>query len=346
MLSVLSTPHMNRLSALRSALATSVLASMMLPSVAFAQNFTDIPKDSPVLAAAEYLQSKGIVQAAAKFNPNDKLNRAQAAKILVVPLVSAEELAKVTSSQFSDVPAGQWYLPYAEAARSLGIVDSAAKFNPSAPLTKSAFIKMLLSSKEIDYVGAFSDVKLPLSSDVSSTSDWFYPVMRFALASSMTAANAEGLLSPGQELTRGDMALLYHRLDMYLEGRRTQALLSQTETDIGNVLQLLDAQVIDQAEWASARSIMTARGALAVKPEEPVVKGAMKIAEGFQSLLMAYKAGVEGRLDDVIAQAKAAYGSAEKAKSFSSTLASIADQMQTIAKSMADEARTLQATPK
>lgn len=336
---------MHRFSALRTALATSAFVAVFLPSVASAQNFTDLPAGSPVLAAAEYLQSKGIIQAAAKFNPNDKLNRAQAAKILVVPLVSADELAKITSAKFSDVPQKEWYMQYAEAARALGIVDSAAKFNPSAPLTKAAFIKMLLSSKEIDYAGAFSDMQLPLSSDVGSTSDWFYPVMRFALASSMTAANEGGLLSPGQELTRGDMALLYHRLDMYLAGRRTQALLSQTETDISNVLQLLDAQVLDQAEWASARSIIAARGALAVKPDEPLVKGAMKVAEGFQSLLLAYKAGVEGRLEDVIAQAKAAYGSAEKAKSFSATLTSITDQMKAIAKSMADEARAMQAKP-
>jgi len=326
---------------------TIVLASLGLsvPLTAFAASFTDIPADSAMRPAVEYLQSKGIIQDSPTFNPNGKLTRAQAAKVLVAPIVSAEDLAKITSSQFKDVPAGQWYTSYVEAARILGLVDSAEKFNPEAPVTKAAFMKMLFKSKNLDYIGAFSDFTKPLSSDVASSTEWYYPIIRFGLATSMTAVSAEGKLSPSSEITRGSMALLYYRLDMYQAGRRTQALLSQAETDISNVLQMLEQKALDEAQWASARAVIATRGALVAKPDEPIVKGAIKVSEGFQLLVAAYKAGAEGRLDDAINAAKEAYNLAEKAKSFSATLTTIADRMQAIAKGMADQARALKSQP-
>ncbi len=338
-------PRFMRLGSRVTLTATLLTASLVMPMIASAASFTDIPAESPILAAASYLQSKGIVQDGLTFNPDGKLTRAQAAKILVAPLVNAEDLLTLTTSSFKDVPAGQWYTAYAEAARKLGIVDSAANFNPNAPVTKAAFMKMLFVSKKLDYLGAFSDFKKPLSSDVMSANDWYYPVIRFALASSMTAVNADGNLMPSSELTRGSMALLYYRLDMYLAGRRTQALLSQAETDIGNVLQMLDQKHIEQAEYASARSVIAARGALAAKPEEGIVKGAMKVSEGFAFLVSSYRAGIEGRLDDSINAAKDAYNSAEKAKSFSAGLVTVVEQMEKIAKNMADQARTLKSQP-
>ncbi len=307
--------------------------------------FTDLPKDSPILPAVLYLQEKGIVQAAPLFNPNGKLTRAQAAKIIVAPLVSSEELRKIVSSQFSDVPADQWYMPYAEAARSLGIVDSAPAFKPSANVTKAAFIKMLLSSKKISASSTYSEFMLPLSADIADAKAWFYPVMRYALSASLTAVGQDGMLTPNKEITRGEMALLTYRLAMYKEGRRTQALLSQTETEIANVLKMLDAKSIEQAEWASARSIITVRGALASRPTEPLVKGAVKIAEGFQSLVKGYKAGVTGDLDLVLVLAKEAYAYGDKAIAFAPGLQTIATQMQAIAKNMADQARETKASP-
>lgn len=326
-------------------LVTAAVA-VLLPIGAAAASFTDIPADSPIAPAAAYLQSKGIVQDAAKFNPDAKLNRAQAAKVLVAPLVSAEDLQKITTSTFGDVPPGQWYTSYVEAARKLGLVDTAPKFNPEAPVTKAAFMKMLFKAKALDYNSAYSDFTRPLSSDVASSKDWFYPIIRYGLATSMTAVSGQGKLNPAGDITRGSMALLYYRLDMYQEGRRTQALLSQTETDIGNIIQMLDQKQADEADWAAARAVIAARGALTSKPDEGIVKGAMKVAEGFQSLVAAYRAGTEGRLQDSVDAAKTAYTSADKAKAFAPTLGSIADQMQQIAKKMADEARALMNQPK
>ncbi len=327
--------------------AAAGIIAFSLPLIVSAQGtpvvFTDVPQSSPVYPALQYLQSKNVFQAAPLFKPNDKITRAQVAKILVAPIVKAEELAKITKSSFSDVASTAWYMPYAEAAKLLGIVDAAPTFSPDKVVTKAGFMKMLLLSKKIDYKTAFGDFSQPLSPDVPNTTDWFFPVMRYSIASSMTAVGKDGLLSPSREMTRGDVALLYYRLEMYASDRRTQALLSQTETDIGNVLQALNGKDIQQARFASARAMLAARGALASRPTEPLIKGAVKVSEGFQSLVLAYQAGIGGDFDGVLKNAKDAYGSAEKAKSFSQGLAVVAGQMETIAKNMADEARKTKA---
>lgn len=109
-----------------------------------------------------------------------------------------------------------------------------------------------------------------------------------------------------------------------------------------NVLQQLEASTLPQAEYASARASLAAKGALASKPDATVVKGAVKITEGFAALVQAYKAGVSGQLDEVIRLAGEAWQLGEKAKEFDPSLATLATQMQAIAKSMADEARALQ----
>jgi hypothetical protein len=59
----------------------------------------------------------------------------------------------------------------------------------------------------------------------------------------------------------------------------------------------------------------------------------------------ATRAGVEGKLDEAISLASSAWQSAAKAKEFDSSLNTIATQMQTIAKTIADRARSLKAQP-
>jgi hypothetical protein len=348
--------HHSRHTAFRT---VAIVALVLLPVIASAQSaagtkttsaplpissFKDLPVNSPAWAAAEYLKSKGIIQGDT-FKPNDKLTRAQAVKVLVAPLVSADQLKTIKASSFSDVAADAWYMPYAEAAKVIGIIDASSTFSPNKPVTKAGFIKMILVAKKIDAVKMYGDFKDPLSSDVKNPTDWFYAPMRYAIASSMTAVGGDGLLSPARELTRGEMAILYYRLDMYIAGRRTQALLSQAETDIGNVLQMLDQKNIDQAEYASSRAVLASLGALVIRPNEGIVKGAVKISEGFRKIVAAYRAGTSGNLDLAISNAKDAYALADKAKAFSPNLSFVASQMQTIAKSMADEARKVKAQP-
>lgn len=332
--------------------AVTVAALVAAPLSAFAQtsSFKDVPTSHPASAAIEYLKEKKIISGYpdGTFKPEAKVNRAEALKIIVAPYVSPEILATASSTVYADVPAGSWFLSYVEAARQmLGIIDGppkATNFNPTRNVNKAEFIKMLLIANKVDPTTTLSEIRGGLATDVANPDEWFYPHMRFAVASSMTMVAEDGSLNPGQELTRGQVALLLYRLEMFKQGRRTQALLTEAETEIINVLSLFEKKDIVNAEFAATRSTVAARGALISAPDETIVKGAVKISEGFQALVQAYKAGIGGDLDGSIALSGAAWNSAAKAMEFSPGLKEVATQMQSIAKTIADDARALKAS--
>jgi hypothetical protein len=323
---------------------------LAFPVISSAQtaSFSDVPADSSLYSAVEYLRAQGSMQGYGDgtFRPNAKVNRAEAVKVIISTLSTPPDLSGITQSPYSDVAADAWYLPYVSYAQSkLGIIDGPPKataFNPGNPVLKAQFLKMFFIANGIDTKSLYSELNLPFSADVSNVNEWYYPHIRYAIATSMTMVTSNGTFGPDRELTRGDIALLLYRYYMYRDGRRTQALLSEAEGEIVNVLQLLDSGNVIDAEMASARSLVASRGALTSKPDEALVKGAVKISEGFRLLVQAYKAGAEKRYADVIKLSSDAWHLADKARSFSSSLSTVADQMQAISKSMADEARKLQ----
>lgn len=326
--------------------AACISAAIACPSFALAQqqSFSDVPPDHPAFAAAEYLKSQNIIAGYSDgtFRPDQKVNRAEALKIIIGGLVTQEQLDQIQGTNFSDIPQDAWYLPYVEIAKANGIVDGPPKktsFLGERPIMKVEFIKMLLLAQKVDPVSAYSEIRLPLSSDVSNVDEWFYPYLRFALASSMTMVGQDGLLHPANELTRGETALLLHRYLMYERGRRTQALLSEAENEIIIILSMLENNNIAQAEYASARALLAARGAHTSKPNEPIVIGALKISEAFRALVRAYRSGVNSDFAQAEKLAKDAWSLAEQAKGAEISLATLGDQVQTIAQNMADSAR-------
>lgn len=321
--------------------------SLALPVTALAQtsSFSDVPTTSPLSPAIEYLKSQGILQGYSDgtFRPEQTVTRAEAVKVVVAPLVSAEELATYTTTGFNDIPAGSWYLPFTEAAvKKLKAIDgppAKPAFKGSNGVTLAEFLKIMEVANGINPATAYSEITSPIATDVVSNTDWFYAPVRYAITASMVIVNEDGTIQPGRTLTRSDVATLLYRFLMYQQGRRTQALLSETEGEIVNVLQLLDTKDIVQADLASTRALLAARGALASRPDEPIVKGAMKTAEGFRSLVSAFIAGSTGQYQQAVDLAGAAWNLANKAREFSPSLDSLAVQMQTVAKTMADEAR-------
>ena len=83
---------MLRLSPLRTGLCAAVL---LLPAFASAQSFKDVPASHPAYAAVEYLKSANIVSGYpdGTFQPNRPVNRAEALKLILGPVVPAEGLA-------------------------------------------------------------------------------------------------------------------------------------------------------------------------------------------------------------------------------------------------------------
>lgn len=326
----------------------AVLTAMLwpLPPAHAATSFSDVPESSPAVAAVEFLKAKGIMQGYADgtFKPDRKVNRAEAVKILVASKLTAEEIATFSKRSYTDVPEDAWYRPYVEAAfHKLGLIDGPPKattFNGDRPVRRAEFLKLLFKSQGID-TNAYSEIKLPLATDVTNPDEWFYPYMRYAVSTVVIHVEPDGRLRPDLELTRAELALELYYLAMYQAGKRTQAGLSMEESDLVNTLQSLEAKDFTNANMASARALLAGRGAHTSKPTTSIVQAAVKIAEAFRALVRGYRAGTEGRLQDVITLSKEAWGLAEKAKSLSPGLEKLSTNVQTIGKSMADQAREM-----
>lgn len=286
---------------------------VLLPAVSHAA-FSDVPSDHYAASAIDYLQTKGIVAGYSDgtFKPNQTVNRAEAMKLIIAPLAAESDLQNFKTTPFTDVPADAWFLPFIEYGRTNKVIDG--------PPTK---------------------VKLPLSDDVTNVNEWYYPYMRYALTASMTSISKQGTLNPGNNLTRADTAVLLYRFLKYKEGVRTQALLATAEQEIIVVLGSLEKNDITQAEYASARALLAARGALTSRGDNEVVLGALKVTEAFRALVRAYRAGLNKDYDEVIRLAGDAWNLASKASTFSPGMDTLTKQVQDIAKNMADDARTL-----
>ena len=311
-----------------------------------AASFSDVSEKSPQFAAVEFLKARGILQGYSDgtFRPSKKVTRAEAVKILVSTKMSADEIATFTKRSYTDVAVDAWYRPYVEAAfQKLGLIHGPPKtstFNGEKTVRLGEFLKLLFKSQGVD-TNAFSEIKLPLATDVNDATAWFYPMMRYAVASSILQIDADGKLHPDGEITRGDLADILYRLASYQGGKRTQALLSEEESELVNVLKMFDKKDFTQAEMASARALVASRGALLSKPTVSIVQAAVKIAESFRSLDRAYNAGTAGKLDDVLTLTKEAWGLADKAMQISPSLQELSTRVQTIASNMATQARTL-----
>lgn len=324
----------------------ALLLSVTYGSPVMAQSFSDVPQSHSAYEAIEALKNAGILSGYpdGTFKPGKSVNRAEAVKIIVAPLLNDEQIAQAHTSVYDDVPDGVWFLPYVEWARqAFKILDGPPKktsFHGERPVILVEFLKMLEVANGIDPAAMYGEITLPLSNDVTNVSEWYYPYMRYALSASMLAIDQQGKLHPAKQLTRADTAQLLYFFLLYRQEARTQALLNQAERNISLTLQAWDGGLIQEAEYASARALLAARGAHASRTE-PITKGAVKIAEAFRSLVRGYRAGVEKNFAEAERLAGEAWNYSSEAISHSPGLSKLAEQIRTIAKNMAESARSL-----
>lgn len=326
-----------------SVFATLPLFAVFAP-IANAASYSDVPTTHSAYNALQYLSEKGILKGYddGTFRPSKNVTRAEAIKVIVSAVSPGKTFTPDGESAYTDVPGDIWYEPYVSAANSdLRIIDGPPKtdlFRGDKNVTKAEFLKMFLLAQKTDPL-AYDEIKLPIASDVTDMDSWYYPYMRFAITASMIMVQPDGTLNPGQELTRGQVALILHRYFMYQDGRRTQSLLSAAESDLINVLQMLDQKSVEQATYASARALLAVRGAHAKSPDAPLVQGAVKITQAFRSLVRGYIAGSLGDNEAAVTLAKEAWSLAGMAREKTADLSTLADQVQVIASNMADTAR-------
>lgn len=99
--------------------------------------FTDVSKNDEHYQQVHYIADLGIINKVSKFNPNDNLTRAQAAKMLVV--ATKKQNIPTPSVKFKDLKPGTEQYEFASRAVSLGYFKTAAdgSFKPNEKLKRA-----------------------------------------------------------------------------------------------------------------------------------------------------------------------------------------------------------------
>lgn len=99
--------------------------------------FRDVPTSHHAYKAISALTKYGVFSKASSFNPNDKLTRAQMAKILT----ESFGLSYTSPTSFKDVKSNAWYYKYVQAVAFNGIANGDKKgyFLPGKATTRTEF---------------------------------------------------------------------------------------------------------------------------------------------------------------------------------------------------------------
>lgn len=326
--------------------SAGIILSLALPAGAMAaqQSFADLPASSPYFAAAEYLKGEGILEGYADgtFKPDQVVNRAEVIKLIVSRRLPTASTGATLQSSFTDVANDAWFAPYVmQAYDTLRIIDGPPKtrsFNPSRPVSRAEFLKMLLLAYDVDPVGSYAELTPPIAADVADANAWFYPYVRYAVTASILTGNSNNM-EPAKPVTRGDMADMLYRFLLYREGKQTQTLLSVTENETLAALRFVESDALPTAEQSAARAVLASRGALSSRGDDATVKSAVKTAEAAMVLVQAAQSVSTGDTQKAIERSSTAWHLGEKAKTFSSSMNAIVGQLQKVAAGLADSAR-------
>ncbi|WP_271755183.1 S-layer homology domain-containing protein [Cohnella sp. JJ-181] len=163
----------------------------------------------------QVVAAKGAIEgkSAGVFAPQDKITRAEFAKILITALNLDNKLA--TSSKFSDVPASHWAAPYIAVAAEQGIINgkSPSTFAPNATITRAEMATMIARAlkvtqdlKDIDNVEA----ALSVFKDANKIGSAFRSSVAWAAASDIIIG-ANGKFLPNDNATRAEAAVIIYR---------------------------------------------------------------------------------------------------------------------------------------
>lgn len=161
----------------------------------------------------KYVSEKGLMKGIGnnKFAPEVVLNRA----MFVTILYRIENEPEAEASQFTDVKSGSWYERAVSWASANGIVSgiSAKEFAPDNDITReqmAAIIYRYAQYKGLEAV-ALSE-NLSRFSDESEISEYALAAMNWAVGQSLIIGISETMLSPRDNTTRAQAAVVFMRM--------------------------------------------------------------------------------------------------------------------------------------
>ncbi len=192
----------------------TLTGSLTIAANAAATDFKDVPKDRWSYSYVKYATDKGYLKGVGNnmFDPEGTTTRA-----MVVTVLWRREGSPETAwrSDFTDVPAGEWYSEAVIWAKDNGVVMgvSATEFDPDGEITREQLATMLFRYADglHVYVGDRDD--LSAFGDRGAISDWAADAVKWAVAVGLIAGVTNSTIEPGSDATREQLATILQRFD-------------------------------------------------------------------------------------------------------------------------------------
>lgn len=170
--------------------------------------FSDTSLDSKEGVAAFELYRRGVIGGFkdGTFKGERTVNRAEAAKFLLLARYEQLNDSADGGNEFKDVKKGEWYSGFVNAAAKKGIIKGYqdGTFKPGSTVNTAEFLKMLAVTFELPG-------NLPHSySDVKGT-DWFNEYAGIAQMYNLFPDRTENILNPSKALTRKEVTIAIYQ---------------------------------------------------------------------------------------------------------------------------------------
>lgn len=184
--------------------------------------FPDVEVDSPYFTAIENLYNSGVIQGYddGTFRPNQKANRAEALKIILLSSDIEIESSETNAEIFPDVKTTDWYYPYIKKAEEIEIIQGYEDgfFRPSQIQNIAETLKIILLTNNVEINNITIDESI--YPDVTNEL-WYAPYALYAEQKNIITPQDDGTLSAGRGISRGELAEIMYRLQIVIENNGT-----------------------------------------------------------------------------------------------------------------------------
>ena len=319
-----------------------LLSLITLPLSSFA--FSDITINDEVYDSSTYLENIGVFKGYddGTFGRDRTINRAEALKTILTANPD-HTVPEASADRFSDVPKDIWFARFVNYSAEKGIVkgdDTTGLFSPGRNVNKAEFLKMMMLTFEVNpaQYPAISDVTL---GDVPA-GIWFEPYFKFAAKFKILTPDAEGNVNPGKELSRGEASELLFSMIRQGKGLQPQTLLNLSELHLLKAIEFMEQDAVSTTAILVEVAETFSGYTLEMLPDNNVVKSADAVVQALKMLTTTYTLGSEGKLDEVISTAQAAWAKADESLELNPQNQLLTDKIKAIAEGIADKARSQQ----
>lgn len=162
-----------------------------------------------VMNASRYHLFRG--DSEGRFNPDNPITRAEFAAVLAN--LYQPDLRPYTTSQFPDVPKGEWYLPAVEWVKSKSYMsgDSNGRFRPNANITREEMCIVLAN-----ITGRKQETPSQKFTDDGSIASYAYGAVYFCRDAGLISGHTDGSFRPTADTTRVQAAIVFTKFVAFL----------------------------------------------------------------------------------------------------------------------------------